>query len=37
VAKRKVPSFCLESKPGRPARSLVTILTELPRRRKCHY
>jgi len=29
VAKRESP--CRESNPGRPARGLVTILTELPR------
>jgi hypothetical protein len=29
--KEKNPSPCLESKPGCPAHSLVTILTELPR------
>jgi hypothetical protein len=29
VAKDKVPSPCRESKPGRPVRSLVAILTEL--------
>jgi hypothetical protein len=31
VAKRKIPRPCRESNPGRPARSLVTILTELLR------
>jgi hypothetical protein len=30
VARRKNPSPCRESNAGRPARSLVTILTELP-------
>jgi hypothetical protein len=30
VARKKIPSLCRESKSGRPARSLVTILTELP-------
>jgi hypothetical protein len=29
VARRKSPSPCRESNPGRPARSLVTILTEV--------
>jgi hypothetical protein len=31
VAKRKIPSPCLESNPDRPARGLVTILSELHR------
>jgi hypothetical protein len=31
VAKKKNPIPCRESNPGLPARSLVTILTELPR------
>jgi hypothetical protein len=31
VVKRKYPSACRESNRGRPVRSLVTILTELPR------
>jgi hypothetical protein len=31
VVKRKIPSPCGEWNPGRSARSLVTILTELPR------
>jgi hypothetical protein len=30
VAKRKNPNPCRESNHGRPARSLVTVLTELP-------
>jgi hypothetical protein len=30
VAKRKYPCIYRESNPGRPARSLVTILTQLP-------
>jgi hypothetical protein len=30
VAKRKISLPCRESNPGRPARSLVTILIELP-------
>jgi len=29
VAKRKIICPCQESKPGHPARSLVTVLTEL--------
>jgi hypothetical protein len=29
VEKRKIPIPCRESNPGRPPRSLVTILTEL--------
>jgi len=28
---REILSFCRESNPGRPARSAVTVLTELPR------
>jgi hypothetical protein len=31
VTKRKSPYPCQESNPARPARSLVTILAELPR------
>jgi hypothetical protein len=34
AAKRKSPYPCRGSKPGRPARSLVTMLTELARREK---
>jgi hypothetical protein len=30
VARRKIPSPCLELNPGHPAHSLVAILTELP-------
>jgi len=33
VAKRKIPYQCRQSNTGRPSRSLVTILTELPRLR----
>jgi hypothetical protein len=29
MARRKIPCLCRESNPGRPSRSLVTILTEL--------
>jgi hypothetical protein len=29
VAKRKIPCPCWESSPGHPARSLVTVVTEL--------
>jgi hypothetical protein len=29
VAKRKILSHCRESNPGRPARSLITTLTEM--------
>jgi uncharacterized membrane protein YphA (DoxX/SURF4 family) len=31
VAKRKIPLHCRETKPGCPARSLFTVLAELPR------
>jgi len=31
VEKREIPSPCRELNPDRPARSLVSILTELPR------
>jgi hypothetical protein len=31
VVKSKIPCSCQESNPGRPDRSLVTILTELSR------
>jgi len=31
VEKRKKPCICQESKPGHPAHSIVTILTELSR------
>jgi hypothetical protein len=30
VAKRKIPFPCRESNPGRPTRSIVSILTQLP-------
>jgi hypothetical protein len=35
--KKSLPCTCRESKPARPARSLVTILTELLRLRRQNY
>jgi len=37
VAKRKIPSSCRDSKSGRTARSLVTILTKVSRLPKFVY
>jgi hypothetical protein len=31
VARRKIPNYYRESKPGRPTRSLVTVLAEVSR------